>query len=83
MNSVDLVPNITTDRVQRMLRRLPPRERAALVLRYAQNLSEHEVATVLGCRPVAVRALVRRGVRRLRHEVARDAHAVSHAAVNG
>lgn len=43
------------------LRRLPTRQRAALVLRYYEDLSELQTAEVLGCSVGAVKALVTRG----------------------
>lgn len=48
------------------LRRLPPRQRAALVLRYFEDLPEREVARILGCSVVAARSLVARGMEGLR-----------------
>ena len=46
--------------------RLPPRQRAALVLRYYEDLSERETAEVLGCSVAAVKSLVARGSETLR-----------------
>ena len=40
---------------------LPARQRAALVLRYYEDLSERETAEVLGCSVAAVKSLVARG----------------------
>ena len=48
------------------LARLPGRERAVLVLRHAEGLSEVGTATVLGCSSAAVRHLEARAVGRLR-----------------
>ena len=45
---------------------LPPRQRAALVLRYYEDLSERETADVLGCSVAAVKSLVSRGGETLR-----------------
>ena len=50
---------------------LPPRQRAALVLRYYEDLSEHETAAVLGCSVAAVKSLVARGTEALRTTVTR------------
>jgi RNA polymerase sigma-70 factor (sigma-E family) len=52
--------------VQRALSRLGPRQRAALVLRYFEDLSEAETAAVLGCRVGTVKSQVRDGLARLR-----------------
>ena len=54
----------------RALSTLPPRQRAALVLRYYEDLSERDTATVLGCSLAAVKSLVARGSEALRAEVA-------------
>jgi RNA polymerase sigma-70 factor, ECF subfamily len=70
------LPDLASDQIRRVLRRLPARERAAIVLHYGQNLTDNEVATVLGCRPTMARTLIGRGRRRLRIEVARDARLV-------
>lgn len=48
------------------LQRLPHRQRAALVLRYYDDLSEAQTADVLGCSVHAVKQLVQRGLRRMR-----------------
>lgn len=48
------------------LRRLPPRHRAVLVLRYLDDLPDAEIAEILGCRPSTVRSLTARALGRLR-----------------
>ncbi len=48
---------------------LPPRQRAALVLRYYEDLSESEAAEILRCSPGAVKSLTSRGLRALRAEM--------------
>ena len=45
---------------------LPVRQRAAIVLRYYEDLPESEIAEVLRCRPATVRSLVSRGLQTLR-----------------
>ena len=45
---------------------LPPRQRAAIVLRYSEDLHESEIADMLRCRPATVRSLVARGLEALR-----------------
>jgi RNA polymerase sigma-70 factor (sigma-E family) len=45
---------------------LPARQRAAIVLRYYEDLPESQIADILRCRPATVRSLVARGLERLR-----------------
>jgi RNA polymerase sigma-70 factor (sigma-E family) len=45
---------------------LPSRQRAAIVLRYYEDLHESEIADVLRCRRATVRSLVARGLETLR-----------------
>lgn len=53
------------------IQRLPFRQRAAIVLRFYEGLSENEVADVLGCRPGTVGSAVHRGLARLREVIER------------
>jgi RNA polymerase sigma factor (sigma-70 family) len=48
------------------LQRLPYRQRAALVLRYYEDLSERDAAQALGTSVAGIKALVSRGARALR-----------------
>ena len=48
------------------LRRLPPKQRAALVLRYFDDLSEAATAAALGCSQGSVKQHTSRGLARLR-----------------
>jgi RNA polymerase sigma-70 factor (sigma-E family) len=52
--------------ITQALRALPHRQRAALVLRYYEDLSERQTAEVLRCSVPAVKALVARGADALR-----------------
>jgi RNA polymerase sigma-70 factor (sigma-E family) len=54
------------DEMARALARLPYRQRAALVLRYCEDLSEQQTAEVLQTSVKAVKALVTRGLATLR-----------------
>ena len=51
------------------MKRLTPRQRAAIVLRYYEDLSEQRVAEILNCRPGTVKSLVSRGLAILRGEI--------------
>lgn len=53
-------------RLESALALLPVRQRAAVVLRYYQDLSEGQVAEALGCPVGTARSLTSRGVARLR-----------------
>ena len=49
---------------------LSERQRAVLVLRYYEDLADHEIAALLGCREASVRSLARRGLAAMRPLVA-------------
>lgn len=51
--------------------RLPYRQKAVLVLRYYEDRTEAEIASILGCRPGTVKSLASRGLARLQTEVER------------
>ena len=55
-----------TDLMWRALAGLPAQQRAVMVLRYYEDLSEHDTAQVLGCSVAAVKSLVARGSETLR-----------------
>ncbi|MBC7270084.1 MAG: SigE family RNA polymerase sigma factor [Streptomyces sp.] len=57
-------------RLEAMLALLPARQRAAVVLRYYQDLPEQQVAQALGCPVGTARSLTARGVARLRRLLA-------------
>ncbi|GHE25184.1 RNA polymerase subunit sigma-24 [Kitasatospora indigofera] len=56
--------------LEALLALLPARQRAAVVLRYYQDLPEGQVAEVLGCPLGTARSLTARGVARLRQLLA-------------
>ena len=60
------VGDLGADEMFDALAALPDRQRIALVLRFYEDLSGAEIADVLGCRPGTVKALVHRGLARLR-----------------
>ena len=69
---VDPVDVATNDALLVALRRLPVQQRAALVLRYYEDLSQEEIARVLDCPIGTVKSQLSRGLARLREEC-RDA----------
>lgn len=57
------------DEMLRALQALPERQRAAVVLRFYEDLSERQTAEVLGCAVGTVKSLVSRAMATLRHEL--------------
>jgi RNA polymerase sigma-70 factor (sigma-E family) len=55
--------------IRQALKRLSPRQRAVLVLRYYEDLPEAEIASLLGCSAGSVKAHAHRGLRSLRGEL--------------
>jgi RNA polymerase sigma-70 factor (sigma-E family) len=51
------------------LQELSPQQRAVLVLRYFEDLTEADIAAVLGCSPGAVKTHAARGLDRLRKSI--------------
>ena len=54
------------DEVWDALAGLAYRQRAALILRFYDDLPDEDIASALGCRPATVRSLVHRGLNQLR-----------------
>jgi RNA polymerase sigma factor (sigma-70 family) len=48
---------------------LPPKQRAAVTLRFASDLPHEEIAAALGCSPEAARRNLHEGLKRLREEM--------------
>lgn len=74
---VDIVPERVDDRdptsriadrdaLWDLLRSLPDRQRAALVMRFFDDLPDDEIAGALGCRAGTVRSLISRGLSAMR-----------------
>jgi RNA polymerase sigma factor (sigma-70 family) len=49
---------------------LPPKQRAAVALRFGSDLPHAEIAAALGCSPQAARRSLHEGIKRLRKELA-------------
>lgn len=58
------------------VRALPPRQRAVVVLRYYEDLSEQQIADVLGCRPGTVKSQASAALATLRGSLADDLEAI-------
>jgi RNA polymerase sigma-70 factor (sigma-E family) len=66
----------------RELQTLPPRQRAALVLRYYEDLTETETARVLGCTVGTVKSQTSHGLKKLRARLGPDAVLIMAVSVN-
>jgi RNA polymerase sigma-70 factor (sigma-E family) len=60
------------DELWNAMGRLPQRQRAAIVLRYYEDLSEARIAELLQCRPGTVKSLLSRGLEAMRTEIGGD-----------
>jgi RNA polymerase sigma factor (sigma-70 family) len=58
------------DGVWERVRELPPKQRAALLLRFAADLSHRDIAIALRCSEEAARRSTHEGLKRLREEMA-------------
>ena len=69
----DHVDDLTTRKLLwEALQSLPPRQRAAIVLRFYEDLSEARTAEVLGCAPGTVKSQVSAGLTKLRQRLGED-----------
>ena len=85
---VDVLPDVAVadhtaavadrDPLVAALRRLPARQRAAVVLRYYADLSERDAADAMGCTTGSVKKHTSRGVERLRALLAESPDAAPH-----
>ena len=73
---VEAVPEVPVtdpepgDGIWELVGALPPKQRAAVTLRYASDLPHAEIAAALGCSPEAARRSLHEGIKRLRKELA-------------
>jgi RNA polymerase sigma-70 factor (sigma-E family) len=65
------------DAVWRELQQLPPRQRAALVLRYYEDLSEAQTAEAMGCAVGTVKSQVSAALTKLRERLGEDVDLIS------
>jgi RNA polymerase sigma factor (sigma-70 family) len=59
------------EEIKAALLKLSARQRAAIVLRFYEDLSEAQTAQVLGCATGTVKSLVHRGLQAMRTEIER------------
>ena len=63
----EVLPDVERkDELWTQMQKIAPRQRAALVLRYYEDLSEQQAADVLGCSLRTVKSLVTRGIQAMR-----------------
>lgn len=62
-------PELSDNRVWAVVAELPPKQRAAVALRYGSDLPHAEIAAALGCSPEAARRSLHEGIKRLRKEL--------------
>jgi RNA polymerase sigma factor (sigma-70 family) len=62
-------PDVGEGEVWTLVRELPPKQRAAVTLRFASDLPHAEIAAALGCSPAAARRSLHEGIKRLREEL--------------
>ncbi len=55
--------------IRQILESLPPKQRAAVALRYLADLGDEEIGALLGCSASTVRSQLARGLAKLRREV--------------
>lgn len=60
---------LVADEMWDALQVLPMRQRAAIVLRFYEDLPDARIAELLGCREATVRTSIHRGLARLRKEI--------------
>jgi RNA polymerase sigma factor (sigma-70 family) len=69
-NGLPAGAGVAAEGVWALVADLPPKQRAAVTLRYACDLPHAEIAAALGCSAEAARRSLHEGVKRLRQELA-------------
>ena len=64
------------DTIWHLLTSLPPKQRAAIALRFYDDLTDDQIASAIGCRPATVRSLISRGLGSMRSGFDRDPMAI-------
>jgi RNA polymerase sigma factor (sigma-70 family) len=67
----EVVDELGADELTDALAALPPKQRAAIVLRYYGGLKEREIAEAMRVRPGTVKSLIHRALAQLRREIER------------
>jgi RNA polymerase sigma-70 factor (sigma-E family) len=62
-------PTLVSDELWDVLHTLPHRQRAAIVLRFYEDLPDARIAELLECREATVRTAIHRGLAKLRKEI--------------
>ena len=73
-------PSLHDDQLWQLLATLPARQRAVLVLRYYEDMSEEQIAATLGCAPGTVKSQASRGLATLRNRLGPHYAALSFSA---
>lgn len=68
---------VERDAVWRALQQLPPRQRAALVLRFYEDLTETQTADAMGCAVGTVKSQVSAGLAKLRQRLGNEVELLS------
>lgn len=75
----DLAVGVTEEQAAwALVRGLPPRQRAAVVLRFYEGLSDREIAVILGCAEGTVRSQISRALEALRRQVLAEEEVEGH-----
>lgn len=68
----EAISGLTVARIRQLVGRLSPDQQDVLLLRLFGDLATEDVASIVGKRPGAVKALLRRGLASLRREISKE-----------